>query len=135
MGRVAVQFFPVWKKTQQRRAIRRALLDADRPLAPQEILHAAAEVAPGLGIATVYRNVRNMIAQGELHPVDLPGAATRYELSGKEHHHHFHCRECDRVFEVEDCPGDLGHLAPRGFELETHEIVLYGRCRSCAGEA
>jgi Fur family ferric uptake transcriptional regulator len=120
------------RRTQQRRAIRRALAEADRPLAPREILAAATSRAPSLGIATVYRNLKSLLEEGWLRPVELPGEPARYELSDKAHHHHFHCRECDRVFEVDDCPDGVVELAPRGFHLESHEIVLYGLCRSCA---
>lgn len=100
-------------------------------MSPLEILGEAAQEAPGLGIATVYRNIRRLLDDGVLHPIDLPGVPSRYELAGKEHHHHFHCRGCDRVFEVEDCPGRLLALAPPGFQVQEHEIVLYGLCREC----
>jgi Fur family transcriptional regulator, ferric uptake regulator len=121
------------RKTQQRGAIRRALSKADRPLSPREILDSARDSVPGLGIATVYRNVKALLGDGWLRTVDLPGAPSRYEVAGKDHHHHFHCRSCDRVYEVEECPGSLRDIAPRGFELDSHEIILYGTCESCAG--
>jgi Fur family ferric uptake transcriptional regulator len=123
------------RNTQQRAAIRAALAEADRPLGPQEILAAARRAQPTLGLATVYRNVRSLVEEGWLQAVDLPGAASRYELADKHHHHHFHCRACDRVFEVEDCPGNLRHLAPEGFVPEEHEVILYGLCVSCANPA
>lgn len=119
------------KRTHQRKAIRTALEGADRPLSPQEVLAAAQENVPSLGIATVYRNLRSLLDDGWLRSVGLPGAPDRYEVAGKHHHHHFHCQGCDRVFEVEDCPGDLGSLCPPGFELTSHEIILYGRCSDC----
>ncbi len=119
------------RKTQQRGAIRHALRQADRPLSPQEILDSARDSVPGLGIATVYRNVKALVGDGWLRTVDLPGAPSRYEVAGKDHHHHFHCRSCDRVFEVEECPGTLQDIAPQGFELHSHEIILYGTCDSC----
>lgn len=120
------------RKTHQRLAIRQALAEAGRPLTPREILAAARKRASTLGIATVYRNLKVLMAEGALHSVELPGAPDRYELAGKDHHHHFHCRACDRVYEVEDCPGDIQSLTPAGFELEDHEIYLYGLCGDCA---
>ena len=119
------------RKTQQRDAIRAALEAADRPLSPQEILEAAQDSIPKLGIATVYRNIKSLLADGWLLPVELPGAPNRYEVAGKHHHHHFHCRNCDRVYEVEGCPPDLKDLAPAGFTLQAHEIILYGLCDAC----
>lgn len=120
------------RDTRQRRAIRRALEEAGHPLSPQEILERGREEVDGLGIATVYRNIRALEEQGRIIPVELPGEPPRYEVSGKDHHHHFHCRNCDRVYEVPDCPADFAEITPPGFELEEHEFVLYGRCSACA---
>lgn len=119
------------RRTRQRDAIREAFQAADRPLAPTECLDLAAEDVPGLGIATVYRNIKRLLDAGWLRVVELPGAPDRYEVAGKSHHHHFHCRECDGLYEVEDCPGSLAGLAPTGFVVERHEILLYGLCDGC----
>ncbi|MFA9477056.1 Fur family transcriptional regulator [Phycisphaerales bacterium AB-hyl4] len=119
------------RRTPQREAIREAIQQADRPLGPQEILERALHAVPGLGMATVYRTVRAGVDEGWLQPVDLPGSPTRYEPAGKQHHHHFACRTCGGVFEVDGCPGNLGALTPDGFKLENHEVVLYGLCRQC----
>ncbi|ANM29350.1 Fur family transcriptional regulator [Acidobacteria bacterium Mor1] len=121
------------RQTNQRDAIRRVFEASARPLSPQEILREARREVPGLGIATVYRAVKTLTTSGFLSPVELPGAPARYERAGKQHHHHFHCRSCDRVYDVDACPGAIGKLSPEGFELESHEIVLYGRCDRCAG--
>jgi len=121
------------RQTRQRDAIRAALHAAARPLSPQELLSAARRVLPALGIATVYRTVKALLAEGALHAVELPGAPARYELAGKRHHHHFHCRACDGVFEVEACPAGIRRILPGGFRLERHEIILYGLCAGCGG--
>jgi Fur family ferric uptake transcriptional regulator len=121
------------RSTRQKRAIRRALMETERPLTPQEILAEAQAHCPGLGIATVYRAVRSWADEGWLSPVELPGQPDRFELSGKRHHHHFHCRSCGLVFEVEKCDSRVAGFAPPDFEVDAHEIVLYGRCASCAG--
>jgi Fur family ferric uptake transcriptional regulator len=119
------------RNTQQRRAIREALERADRPLSPAELLDAARERVPGIGQATIYRNLKALESGGWLEEVRMPGQPSRYELAGKGHHHHFLCRSCDSAFEVEGCPGDLVPLAPPGFRLEGHELLLYGLCEAC----
>jgi Fur family ferric uptake transcriptional regulator len=53
-------------------------------------------------------------------------------VAGKLHHHHFRCRRCDRVYEIDGCPPDLRALVPRGFRLEGHDLTLFGRCPDCA---
>lgn len=120
------------RNTRQRTAIREAIALAARPLLPQEVLDAAQAAVPGLSIATVYRNLRALLDEGELRLVELPGENARYELAGAPHHHHFQCTRCQRVFEVTACPGDLASLAPPGFTVEDHDLTLYGRCSDCA---
>jgi Fur family transcriptional regulator, ferric uptake regulator len=120
------------RDTRQRRAIRAALEQAGRPLSPKEVLGASRRRVRTVGMATVYRTLNALLAEGALVEVQLPGEAPRYELSGKQHHHHFVCDDCTRVYEVEGCPGSMTGLVPAGFELARHEVVLYGRCSSCA---
>nr|XP_061797960.1 zinc-specific metallo-regulatory protein-like [Nerophis lumbriciformis] len=120
------------RRTQQRDAIRQTFETTDRPLGPQEVLELAQRDLPRLGLATVYRNIRKLVEEKWLHAVGLPGEPDRYEVAGKSHHHHFHCRRCDGVFDVEGCPGDMGTISPNGFVLESHEIILYGLCATCS---
>ncbi|MDD2948446.1 MAG: transcriptional repressor [Rugosibacter sp.] len=119
------------RSTRQRTAICAAIEVARRPLSPQEVLDAAKSVVPGLSLATVYRNLKSLLNDGDIVVVTLPGDSTRYESAKHEHHHHFQCNECKRVFDVHNCPGDLSQLAPKGFTVEHHELTLYGRCDEC----
>lgn len=123
----------VRRDTRQRRAVRRVLEAADRPLSPQEILEAAQIELPQLGIATVYRSVKTLVEDGILEPVELPGEGQRYEIAGKHHHHHFHCNGCGKVFEVEGCGVQESSIPPE-FEVEDHYVVLYGKCADCKSE-
>jgi Fur family ferric uptake transcriptional regulator len=123
---------PVERATRQRDAIRAVIESAGRPLSPQEILRGARSAVSGIGIATIYRNLKKLAADGAIRLVTLPGEAARYEPTESAHHHHFQCTRCRRVFDVPGCPGDLRRLAPRGFSVETHDLTLYGRCSACA---
>jgi Fur family ferric uptake transcriptional regulator len=119
------------RNTRQRAAIREAFERANRPLSPQQVLEAAQSEAEGLGIATVYRNIKVLLQEGWLTAVELPGSATVYERSGKAHHHHFHCERCSRVFELAGCLPNINRLAGRRFSVARHELVLYGTCAEC----
>ena len=124
------------RSTRQRTAIRQVIIAAARPLTPQEILDGVRESVSAAGIATVYRNIKLLLDEGEIRAVVLPGENPRYEAAqeshGHDHHHHFHCIPCDRVFDVPGCPGSMAQLAPAGFTVEHHELTLYGVCADCA---
>jgi Fur family ferric uptake transcriptional regulator len=125
---VARSAVPV-RDTKQKRAIRRVFETATRPLSTDEILAEASCVSEGLGVATVYRAVRNLADEGFLTAVDVPGRPTLYERAGKSHHHHFVCDECERVYEIEGC--DVKAKLPRGFRTRDHDVTVYGTCASC----
>lgn len=123
------------RQTRQKTAIRTVFAQARRPLAPQEVLEAARHQVPELSLATVYRNLKALVEADELRSVELPGESARYELASAAsvHHHHFQCSVCLRVFDLHACGIDLRGMLPRGFELERHEITLYGRCAEHGG--
>lgn len=123
------------RHTRQRAAIERVFSETVRPLDPREVLAAARKFVPRMGIATVYRAINALVGEGRVTPVTLPGEHARYEAAGREHHHHFQCRRCHKVFELEGCSGDFGTITPPGFRLDDHEVVLYGRCDACAALA
>ncbi len=119
------------RQTPQREAIRSLFTKEGDPLSPQEIQILASKIIPKIGIATVYRTIRSLEELGEIIPVELPGEPARYELAGKDHHHHFKCDECGRAFDVNKCPGNLSRMLPEGFTLRSHEITLFGVCKQC----
>jgi Fur family transcriptional regulator, ferric uptake regulator len=119
------------RNTRQKVAIREAFIEADRPLSPDEALEGAQSHYQALGIATVYRNIQLLVEEGWLQAVDIPGESTRYEVAGKEHHHHFQCNECKKLYELEGCIPAFKPKLPRGFRTTGHEFFLYGICADC----
>lgn len=119
------------RQTPQREAIRSLFTREGDPMSPQEIMDQASEIVPTVSMATVYRTIRSLEELGEIVPVELPGEPPRYEMAGKDHHHHFMCESCGKAFEVDACPGNLSHMTPEGFRLTRHDITLYGMCKAC----
>lgn len=120
------------RSTRQRKAIEDVLVHAARPMTPEELLVLAQAKVPQLGIATVYRAIKDLRDTGQVVPVEVSGHPTCYESADRGHHHHFHCRACQRVFEVDGCVHGVQGIAPTGFRVEDHEIVLRGLCAECA---
>ena len=119
------------RNTRQRDAIRTAIEGSTRPLLPQEVLEVVRTIVPGVGLATIYRNLKLLVAEGVVQVITLPGDNPRYETTDSHHHHHFQCTTCQRVYDIPGCPGNLRGLAPRGFTVEHHDVTLYGRCSDC----
>ena len=107
------------RKTSQRAAIEQVFCQLDRPLGIEEILE------------TVYRNVKLLLENGWLKQVCHPSLGTLYERTGKGHHHHFHCRVCNRVYDLPGCALNEREAAPSGFLVEDHECFLFGVCPAC----
>lgn len=120
------------RKSKRRDALAEVLERAERPLSIGELLEAASKRVDGLGIATVYRAVGALLEDGRIEAVEIPGEPTRYERADKEHHHHFQCERCDRVFDVAGCLENLRKLVPPRFRIKGHAVTLYGLCPSCA---
>jgi len=119
------------RATRQRDAIKSIIQASRRPLSPREVLEGARASVRALGLATVYRNLKLLVAEGTVQVITLPGESPRYEMKESGHHHHFQCTTCRRVYDVPGCPGNLRRLAPRGFTVEHHDVTLYGRCSDC----
>ncbi|MGC1480955.1 MAG: transcriptional repressor [Chthoniobacterales bacterium] len=117
--------------TPQKQVIMRILETAGRPLTPSELCATAQRELPRLGIATVYRAIKTFVEEGSVRLVDVPGAPPHYEHASRQHHHFFLCKECKRLFDLVGCVRGVASLAPPGFRVESHEIVLFGDCPDC----
>ncbi|MFH1435765.1 MAG: transcriptional repressor [Pseudomonadota bacterium] len=121
------------RKTQQREAIKRVFEEHERPLRVGEILELGRKEVPRLDQATVYRNLKRLVEQGWLLQITYPRMGTLYERAGQDHHHLFHCHECERVLVLPGCALDFERAAPPGFVTESHDIFLGGKCGDCSG--
>ena len=115
--------------TEQRRTIAKVLSDSeDHPDVEQ--LHArAAELDPGISIATVYRTVRLFEDAGILDRHDFGDGRARYEAAPEAHHDHLIDVESGKVLEFVD--PELEALQKQiaeklGYRLVDHRMELYG---------
>lgn len=123
------------RKTKTRALIQKILQKENRPLLPQELLAIAEEMGHSIGIATIYRNLKAFEESGLLVQVTLPGQPVRFELATHEHHHHFLCSKCNRVFDIPGCSLDHQNVEQHlmeNFKVTHHEITLFGQCDSCS---
>jgi Fur family ferric uptake transcriptional regulator len=121
------------RKTSQRNAIQQVFKEKDRPIGIEEILKAGRRIVESLDQSTVYRNLKILVENGVLRKINHPSLGTLYERAGKGHHHHFHCRFCNGLFDLPGCALNEEISTPPGFVTEGHEVFLFGVCGSCKG--
>ena len=121
------------RNTRQRALILETVQNhRDHPSAEQIYAEVRA-VSPKISRGTVYRNLKLLVESGWLKKIHAPERGTLYEIGGKAHHHHFQCRRCERMFEIEGCAFNDHHSTPPGFVTEGHEVFFFGVCAACAG--
>lgn len=95
--------------------------------------------------STIYRAVNEMTEAGILTRYEFEEGFARYEIAGftKGHHHHFVCRSCKTIIDLEDL-GELERHMGRaeaqletatGMKVEEHRLDLFGSCRDCVERA
>ncbi len=88
---------------------------------------------PSISRATVYRNLQRLCESGEIHRIEIPGGADRFDHLCHEHYH-VRCTRCGRVSDVDmDYIADLERSIrdTHGFVLKGHDIVFKGICPEC----
>lgn len=116
------------KMTDQRRIIARVLSEAqDHP--DVELLHKrAAQIDPGISLATVYRTVRLFEEASILERHDFGDGRARYEEAKDDHHDHLIDIQSGRVIEFTNEQIERlqkGVAEELGYRLVGHRLELY----------
>lgn len=123
------------KNTRQRQLLLDLLRQAGRSLSAEEIFANPAIQGSRLALSTIYRNLDQLQCRGILTKTIFPDGLARYELAGEhEHHHYLVCTRCNRRQTFDICP--LKRMedtleAETGFEITSHNLMLYGLCPEC----
>ena len=123
------------KFTTQRYCVMQFLMENPGHPTAAEILEGVNRLDPRSSIATVYRNLKDLVLAGLVREVAVEGRSARFDLQGTPHHH-FICDRCGKVenmdwFDVPTPPtSSVGSRIVRECEL-----ILRGLCTECASSA
>jgi Fur family transcriptional regulator, ferric uptake regulator len=124
------------KLTEQRKQILEEFLKIETHITTEGLYNRLKQDHPGVGIATVYRNLKLLCECGLADELQFDDGVARYEHAyGHQHHDHLICLQCGQYIEVCDPEiEELQHkLAERNeFQVLRHRMVLYGFCKRCA---
>lgn len=119
------------RRTEQRENIYDIIKSAPGPLSVYDIFRIANEKKQTTSLATIYRTVKLLLENDKLSVINLSDGHPRYSIPSLEHHHHFHCKQCGIVIEIEHCCMHLHKNEVDGHIVDTHEITLVGTCKNC----
>jgi Fur family transcriptional regulator, peroxide stress response regulator len=119
------------KMTPQRRAIIEYLQSAIHHPTAEEVLRAVNEKFPMTSRATVYNTLNWLKGEGMVREV-YEGGIVRFDPNTSDHHH-FVCRKCGRVEDVDsEMIGSYQFDPSLGNRtVENFEIILRGICTDC----
>jgi Fur family ferric uptake transcriptional regulator len=122
------------KKTSQRALIWGVLLETKGHPSVEEIRDVLIAKGHRIGLATIYRTIKILLASGFIRQSKLHGM-TRYEpLISQPNHLHFICNDCGKTVEfpsrrietlIERVTGEYG------FEERYSRYAIFGLCKTC----
>lgn len=127
---------PARRDTRQRRAVREALGGAESFVSAQELHAGLRDAGDRIGLATVYRALADLAAEGEADVLQADDGEARYRAcTPGEHHHHVICRACGLTVEVQADTVErwvASVAAEHGFVEAEHTVNIFGLCADCA---
>lgn len=120
------------KYSDQRWKIAKQILTSTGHFSAQEIVKEVLKAYPGIGSATVYRNIKVLCDAQILKEtlVDANGTVV-YEPYDEEHHDHIVCLDCGEIFEFHDAKIESQQekvASEMEFTEVRHRHVLFAHC-------
>jgi Fur family ferric uptake transcriptional regulator len=119
--------------TRQRIALLGVLADADDHPDAVELHERARAVEPSVSLATVYRTLSVLEAEGVVHRHAFEGGGARFETTREEHHDHILDVDTGEVIEfqsdkIEQLQDEIAREL--GYDVVHHRLELYCRKKS-----
>ena len=122
------------RRTWQRDAVRDALAERDGFVSAQMLHAALRDAGSTIGLATVYRALADLAAEGGADHLQHDGESLYRACGSSGHHHHLICRSCGRTVEIGADPVEAwarSVAAEHGFRDAEHVVDVFGLCADC----
>ena len=124
------------KITPRRKAVIGIFMNCSAYMSPYNVYVKLKKKLPTIGLPTVYRILAEFKNAGILVESLSEDRQLRYALCTlpNEHHHHFTCRRCKKVEEVEFCnfKGVSRFIENKlNAKVEAHQLQIEGLCSKC----
>ena len=121
---------PVNARQQQ---LLEALQASSDEMSGQQLHRSLEESSRAMGLATVYRNLRQLQQRGMVRCRHLPNGEALYAPIERDRHH-LTCVDCGRTQALDHCPihtMDMNVDGGDDFDLLFHTLEFFGFCRNC----
>jgi len=120
--------------TSPRTLVLAMLLVSDCASTQDDVSKALANESREVDRVTVYRVLDWLVDHKLAHRVSSDARSWQFNaLDEAEHEHgHFACRECERIFCLDEPELPVTVAMPAGFRAEESELLVRGRCPDCA---
>lgn len=88
---------------------------------------------PTISLATVYRNLNQLVDSGLVMRISIPGQADRFD-DKNDGHQHMICTHCGSITDIptDTLPDICGEVAKAtGLCVESCSMIFYGSCKAC----
>ncbi len=129
---------PQRRRTWQREAVRERLEAEGGFVTAQELHRLLEDNGQRIGLATVYRALGTLVADGLADSIRHEDAELYRFCDDDGHHHHIVCRRCGAAEQIEDNEIESWArqvAAEHGYSEPTHVLEVFGLCGNCTKTA
>jgi len=122
------------RPTRQHAAVEALLMDFGDFISAQDLHARLRTQGQTVGLATVYRTLQAMAADGAVDMMQTRDGEAVYRRCSTGHHHHLVCRSCGRTVEVKGPAVESWTdkiSAENGFSDVHHTLEIFGICSDC----
>ena len=117
----------------RQRQILEELGNCEDEMSGQQLHRALQDGSSGMGLTTVYRNLRGLQQKGMVRCRNLPTGEVLYAPVDRDQHH-LTCVDCGQTMALKYCPLkniELPKAQTKNFELLFHTLEFFGICNIC----
>ncbi|MCI0494604.1 transcriptional repressor [candidate division KSB1 bacterium] len=124
------------KSSKRRDLIFEHILQIQGHFTVDNIYQEICKIDPGIGIATIYRTVKLLVASGVLTEQTFGEKKGWFEIADQkfEHHDHMICTSCGKIIEFHNkvIESNTYQIArTHRFIIYSHKLEIFGLCNTC----
>ena len=120
------------RHTRQKQIIQSIIEGPGKHMTAEEVAAVLKETEPGIGMATVYRNLNVLCEEGIIQKICERGHS--FYDGNPMPHDHLYCCSCGSVFDIDapyDHEADKKTAAGTGAKIIRHSTAFEGICKNC----